>query len=87
VTLDFDLDDDTIRYRAIHELMAIAADEDADNAMRGQAAEVVLIDIREHRSLDDETSEQRDAMNAQLERMESAYTDLRKAMDELPTKP
>lgn len=86
MTLDFDLDDDTIRYRALHELMALATDEDVDTSLRGQCADVVLADIREHRALDDEGRDLRESMRAQLERMETAYEDLRQAMEKLPRK-
>ncbi len=76
--------DEPIRDEALRVLMEIARDDDAELTIRGQCAEVALIDIREHRSMSDEVGEQRAEMNAQISRMEDAYLELREAMDALP---
>lgn len=76
--------DNACRDRALDVLLDLAENRDLESAERGQAAEVILIDIREHRGIADEVGQQRDEMNEQIARMESAYLDLREAMDALP---
>lgn len=76
--------DNACRDRALDVLLDLAENRDLESVERGQAAEVILIDIREHRGIADEVGQQRDEMNEQIARMESAYLDLREAMDALP---
>jgi hypothetical protein len=75
------------RLKAVAALLSIAEDENENSGERIVAAEIVLTDDRECRALEDETFEQRERMNDQIARMESAYNEPRDAMDALPTKP